>query len=672
MVRIFTLRLLLGVLGAILAGRPALAQPGDVQRRLIHEQTGGKRLALVVGNDEYRNVRKLENAVNDARDMGQILAKLGFEVDVRTNADFRTIGEAVDQFVSRVSPGDVALFHYSGHGVQLDGQNYLIPVDFVLKDRADVRYSAYSASRVHDRMVGAASRLNIVILDACRDSGFWPSRGAESGLAPMNAAEGSFIAFATAPGRTASDGGSGTNGLFTGELLAVLRQPGLKLDEIFNEVRAKVYQASGKKQLPWTSSSMIGDFYFQPPAPVVAAVPPDTGLQIELAYWNSIQNCTDTGCFDGYLNRFGESGQFSELARIRRNQLLQKGIVSPPAGPSQATAANPAATRGEVRVGISEPAGNARTQPPPQAAGIVKAVSPQPQADSSTQTAKPEAPNPLAVAMVRRQEMPPKETDPGQELGELPRLKQTPPDAPQAEAGAARVNSSDGLSYRWIPPGNFQMGCSPGDNDCSDDEKPAHEVTISRGYWLGESEVTVEAYKRYAAAMGVGMPPPTTLNTGWRQDLQPVVNVTWNEASEYCRWAGGRLPDEAEWEHAARAGVPAARYGDVKEIAWFDGNSRNRVRSVGEKQANAWGLYDILGNVWEWTADRYDESRYAAKPETDPPASGGGRLRVLRGGSWNDKADHVRASHRYGYMPGFRSGSGGFRGAIDALPTAGE
>jgi formylglycine-generating enzyme required for sulfatase activity len=683
-----TIAVLLGVLGVWFAGSPSFAQQSDLQRRLVHEQPpSGKRIALVVGNDNYRGVRKLQNAVNDANDLGRVLAGLGFEADIRTDADLRTIENAIDQFVRRISPGDVALFHYSGHGVQLDGQNYLIPVDFVLRDRADVKYTAYSASRVHDRMVGASSRLNIVILDACRDSGFWPSRGPEPGLAAMDAAEGSFIAFSTAPGRTASDGVSGTNGLFTGQLLEVLRGPGLKLDEVFNAVRANVFQASEKKQLPWTSSSMIGEFYFQPPVAAVAPAPPDTGLQIELSYWNSIQNCEDTGCFDGYLKRYGEGGQFSELARIRRNQLLRKS-----AGPAEkvvaqrpATSAPPAGDQklksAEAPAGPSEPATVNRDQLLPKNAGAVgnagavenaAAERPTPgAAPASGQNLKAGETRvrPVEPAKVDRPQLLAKATGPAEGGVVRPPIPGAPPVNGQPfNAGEVRVNPADGLNYRWIPPGAFQMGCSAGDSECAGDERPARQVTISRGFWLGESEVTVEAYKRYASAKRLAMPPPTPLNGGWRDDRQPAVNVTWNEADAYCAWTGGRLPGEAEWELAARAGSPAARYGDVKEIAWFKGNSGGRIHPVGQKKTNGWGLHDILGNVWEWTADRYDKSRYNSAPETDPKGPDSGRMRVLRGGSWNDEAAYLRASHRYGYLPGFRSGGVGFRCALEAVP----
>jgi hypothetical protein len=173
---------------------------------------------------------------------------------------------AIERFVALLRPDAVALFHFSGHGMQVDQENYLVPVDFQLTDEASVKYDAYPASKLHDRMASAGGRLNIVILDACRNNGFSTSRSGASGLAAMNAARGSFIAFATAPGSTASDNPRGRNGLFTSYLLEALQAPGLKLDEVFNQVREGVFVSSNKKQLAWTSSSVIGDFYFAPGA----------------------------------------------------------------------------------------------------------------------------------------------------------------------------------------------------------------------------------------------------------------------------------------------------------------------------------------------------------------------------------------------------------------------
>jgi formylglycine-generating enzyme required for sulfatase activity len=206
--------------------------------------------------------------------------------------------------------------------------------------------------------------------------------------------------------------------------------------------------------------------------------------------------------------------------------------------------------------------------------------------------------------------------------------------------GTVRENPKDGLKYVWIPPGTFQMGCSPGDSECQNIEKPSHRVTISKGLWLGQTEVTVGAYKRFARETGRGMPPEATgfkkraLNPGWSNDQMPIVNVKWNDAKAYCRWAGGRLPTEAEWECAARAGSTEARYGALGDVAWYADNSGRGFHEVSQKRPNAFNLYDMLGNVWELVSDWYAESYYQASPALDPSGPDSGQSPVLRGGSW--------------------------------------
>jgi formylglycine-generating enzyme required for sulfatase activity len=226
-------------------------------------------------------------------------------------------------------------------------------------------------------------------------------------------------------------------------------------------------------------------------------------------------------------------------------------------------------------------------------------------------------------------------------------------------AGTVKTNPRDGLRYVWIPPGSFQMGCSPGDTECGDNDKPPHQVTITKGFWLGQTEVTVGAYKRFAGATGRQMPAEPVflrerpLNPGWGDEAMPIVDVTWDDAQAYCSWAGGRLPTEAEWEYAARAGSTEARYGSLDEVAWYSANSGDHPHPVGEKRANGFGLFDMLGNVWEWVNDWYGENYYQNSPSQDPSGPTSGTPRVLRGGSWVSNPSLVRASFRDGLDPGY-------------------
>jgi formylglycine-generating enzyme required for sulfatase activity len=214
-----------------------------------------------------------------------------------------------------------------------------------------------------------------------------------------------------------------------------------------------------------------------------------------------------------------------------------------------------------------------------------------------------------------------------------------------------RENPKDGLKYVWIQPGTFLMGCSPGDIECNDDEKPSHQVTITKGFWIGQTEVTVGAYKRFIADTRGQLPPTPSFNNDWANRNMPMVEVSWNDAQDYCAWAGGRLPTEAEWEYAARGGSTEARYGLIDQVAWYSGNSEGRTHDVAQKPANGFGLFDVLGNVWEWVNDWYDETYYQNSPSQDPPGPANGQRRVLRGGSWGASPVFARVSRRIGGVP---------------------
>jgi formylglycine-generating enzyme required for sulfatase activity len=253
------------------------------------------------------------------------------------------------------------------------------------------------------------------------------------------------------------------------------------------------------------------------------------------------------------------------------------------------------------------------------------------------------------------------------------RPAEIPPRGVSASTTATvKENSKDGLKYVWIPPGTFMMGCSPGDSECGGDEKPPHQVTISRGFWLGQTPVTVAAYRRHSATTGKNMPPAPKFNPGWNNQEMPIVNASWHDSVAYCTWAGGRLPTEAEWEYVARAGNTESRYGAIDGIAWYSGNSGGKTHEVAQKRPNAFGLYDMLGNVSEWADDLYDGKYYRKSPSNDPqgPAAlhfglrvGGARLdvRVLRGGSWTLDPRSVRVSFRNWADAGVRGNLLGFR-----------
>lgn len=279
-----------------------------------------KRVALVIGNAAYKGTAALRNPVNDAKAMSNALNRLGFEVIEVTDATQKEMLRAVTAFGSKLNAETAALFFYAGHGMQVRGKNYIIPVDAQIETEAAVASESVSVDTVLEQL--NVSTVSIVILDACRNNPFERSfrKMGGGGLAQMDAPKGSFIAYATAPGKTAADG-DGKNGLFTQELLRQIKESGLTLETVFKRVRANVSAKSGDAQMPWDSSSMTGEFYFKPPASTLDAstepipVHIKTGEEIEQETWEAAKDSKSEAAIRAYMKEY-PSGRYISQARV--------------------------------------------------------------------------------------------------------------------------------------------------------------------------------------------------------------------------------------------------------------------------------------------------------------------------------------------------------------------
>ncbi len=282
-----------------------------------------RRVALVIGNAAYPE-NPLKNPINDARAMASVLKQSGFHVIVRENATKQDMERAVGEFGRALQPGAVALFYYAGHGVQVNGRNYLIPVDASIESEHNVRLETLDIDLVLDQIASRGSDVNLVILDACRNNPFerrFRSRGG-GGLAQIDAPKGTLIAYATAPGKTALDG-AGENGVYTARLVEAMKTPGLPVEEVFKRVRAEVSRETADAQTPWEASSLVGQFYFNAPATVVV----NPGTDRDAIHWQSVKDSADAALVQTYLDKYPD-GAFAVLARARVEELRRPLLLA--------------------------------------------------------------------------------------------------------------------------------------------------------------------------------------------------------------------------------------------------------------------------------------------------------------------------------------------------------
>jgi hypothetical protein len=350
------------VLGALGAGFALL-----LAAAIANAAAAESRVALVIGNSAYTgDLPALANPSNDAKLMVNALRSVGFEVVTATDANkeqmIAAIGEFRDKLLASGSQS-TGLFFYAGHGLQVAGENYLIPVDAKIKAEKDVELASISADTVMKQMEFAEPAVKIIILDACRNNPLGDgARSMSRGLAKIETATtGTFIAYSTAPGKTAADG-DGVNSPYTKALAETIAEPGLSIADVFQEVRTKVLASTGNEQTPWDSSSLTGRFYFRAPDPNQAAgvTPPpaapttsaaEEALKTEKTYWDSVKDSGDPDAIQLYLKKY-PNGYFVDLANAKlgelkggtkfasadaaeaRNAPTQQTVVKPAAAPA--------------------------------------------------------------------------------------------------------------------------------------------------------------------------------------------------------------------------------------------------------------------------------------------------------------------------------------------------
>jgi hypothetical protein len=298
-----------------------------------------RRVAFVVGNGTYKNVMPLQNPPIDAKSMAGVLRDAGFDVVEGINLTRDEMTERLLEFGKKTPGADVAVFFYAGHGIAVDGINYLLPVDADIKSEMDVKLgNAINVDLTLDQTM-TATKVKLVFLDACRDNPFTAkikagagtrSVSVQAGLAEMKSGEGTLIAFATGPGQTALDGQEGTNSPFTRALMANITQPGVEIQQAMTQVRAQVNEETKKGQLPWGHTNLIGAVYLNPVAPPAgasAAVAQNTPVStvgaasdVELEFWRSIKDSNRPEELSAYLTSYPK-GQFKSIALARMASL---------------------------------------------------------------------------------------------------------------------------------------------------------------------------------------------------------------------------------------------------------------------------------------------------------------------------------------------------------------
>ena len=630
-----------------------------------------RRVALVVGNSAYAHIGRLPNPGNDAGDMSAALRRLGFEVTTELDADHRALNDALRAFTRRSVGAAVSLVFYAGHGMEMDGVNYLLPVSARLQYDTDVRYETVTLDDVMAATTGAS--LRVVILDACRDNPL--ARSMQRTVSRRSVSRGSFgdlnedllgdetlVAYAAAAGTTAADG-TGRNSPYTSALLAHLEEP-LELLTLFRRVRARVLASTGGEQRPHEYQSLVGDHYLRrasgrDPRTIEAALGLDRTARRRVQ-----RGLAAAGFPPGPADGVFGAGTRAAIRRWQASRGVSTTGYLDAAGASALGVSVPSVT------GSATAGGTVVDNAPAAVQAQQETVFWQSIADSENPADYRAYLEQFPTGVFARLAL-----NRLAELGGLPSSAASDPPRPAASdptpssfrAGDVFRDCEECPELVVVPAGRFRMGCVSG-RDCQDDEQPVREVQVA-SFALGVHEVTFEEYDRFVQATCDRRPADR-----WGRGGQPVRNVSWEDAEAYAAWLSRetgesyRLPSESEWEYAARAGT-TTRYSWGQDIGRNRANCRgcgSRWDGAGTAPAgsfapNGWGLHDMHGNVWEWAEDCWHEN-YARAPRDGSAWTSGadcGR-RVLRGGSWGSVPALLRSAIASTTMPARASSSSAF------------